>query len=171
MTVLCWGYHEQGRVVSHTANHVEYANHTTTEEVQSRTDQPYKITIGATALLKLVDWLHKRRENASGGESCPVMSRESSALKLAMLAADCCQVPLGHCGRACRRKTAERWRPWWRVSSRERSQTAKEGQAMIAEAHPVHTIVSVKIREYHWGRLAIVYVRQSSPQQILNPRE
>ena len=42
---------------------------------------------------------------------------------------------------------------------------------MIAEAHPVHTIVSVKIREYHWGRLAIVYVRQSSPQQILNHRE
>lgn len=42
---------------------------------------------------------------------------------------------------------------------------------MIAEALPVHAVVSAKIREYHWGRLAIVYVRQSSPQQIINHRE
>jgi DNA invertase Pin-like site-specific DNA recombinase len=42
---------------------------------------------------------------------------------------------------------------------------------MIAEALPVRRIVSAKIQEYHWGRLAIVYVRQSSPQQVLNHRE
>ena len=32
-----------------------YANHTATEEMQSRTDQRYKITIGTTVLLKRVD--------------------------------------------------------------------------------------------------------------------
>jgi len=31
--------------------------------------------------------------------------------------------------------------------------------------------VSSKIREHHWARMAIVYVRQSSPQQVLDHRE
>jgi DNA invertase Pin-like site-specific DNA recombinase len=42
---------------------------------------------------------------------------------------------------------------------------------MIAEAPPSRTVLSAKIREYHWTRLAIVYVRQSSPQQVLEHRE
>jgi DNA invertase Pin-like site-specific DNA recombinase len=31
--------------------------------------------------------------------------------------------------------------------------------------------ISPKLREYHWTRLAVVYVRQSSPQQVLEHRE
>ena len=42
---------------------------------------------------------------------------------------------------------------------------------MIADALPVQTIASTKIREYHLERMAIVYVRQSSPQQVLNHHE
>lgn len=42
---------------------------------------------------------------------------------------------------------------------------------MIAEALLGRTAVSAKIREYHWTRLAIVYVRQSSPQQVQDHRE
>lgn len=42
---------------------------------------------------------------------------------------------------------------------------------MIAEPLPFATILSSKIREYHGERLAIVYVRQSSPQQVQNHRE
>jgi DNA invertase Pin-like site-specific DNA recombinase len=42
---------------------------------------------------------------------------------------------------------------------------------MNAKALPVRAIASTKIREYHWERLAIVYVRQSTPQQILDHRE
>lgn len=42
---------------------------------------------------------------------------------------------------------------------------------MIAEAPSQRLAVSAKIREYHWTRLAIVYVRQSSPQQVQTHRE
>jgi len=42
---------------------------------------------------------------------------------------------------------------------------------MIAETLPARTAVSHKIHEHHWQRLAIVYVRQSSPQQVQNHRE
>jgi len=42
---------------------------------------------------------------------------------------------------------------------------------MIAEAFPGRTVVSAKIRDYHWTRLAMVYVRQSSPQQVQDHRE
>ena len=42
---------------------------------------------------------------------------------------------------------------------------------MIAETLPRHPLLSAKIHEYHWQRLAIVYVRQSSPQQVLDHRE
>ena len=62
---------------SHTANHVGCVNHTTTEEVQSCADQRYRIVVGTTALLKLVDWFQKC-EDAPGGELCPRMPIESS---------------------------------------------------------------------------------------------
>jgi len=42
---------------------------------------------------------------------------------------------------------------------------------MSTEGLPVRAIVSEKIREYHWERLAVVYVRQSTAQQILDHRE
>lgn len=42
---------------------------------------------------------------------------------------------------------------------------------MIAEALPLRPLLSAKIREYHWERLAIIYIRQSSPQQVLDHRE
>ena len=42
---------------------------------------------------------------------------------------------------------------------------------MTAEVAPLRAVVSAKIHEYHWERLAIVYVRQSSPQQVHDHRE
>jgi DNA invertase Pin-like site-specific DNA recombinase len=42
---------------------------------------------------------------------------------------------------------------------------------MIAEARPSGSMLSAKLRDYHLARLAIVYVRQSSPQQVLDHRE
>jgi hypothetical protein len=42
---------------------------------------------------------------------------------------------------------------------------------MISEALPGKTAVSTEIRDWHWTRLAIVYVRQSSPQQVQDHRE
>jgi DNA invertase Pin-like site-specific DNA recombinase len=42
---------------------------------------------------------------------------------------------------------------------------------MIAESLACRTVLSTKIRQCQWERLAIVYVRQSSPQQVQNNRE
>src|SRR4051812_23339226 len=36
---------------------------------------------------------------------------------------------------------------------------------------PTSLLVSPKLQSWHWDRQAIVYVRQSSPQQVLENRE
>ena len=57
--------------VLHMVSHEGYVNHTTTEEVPC-VDQPYKITVGTTALLKLVDWFQgaKTRQEVSHVREC-----------------------------------------------------------------------------------------------------
>lgn len=45
------------------------------------------------------------------------------------------------------------------------------GLASPAVAAPLGLRATAKIRDVHWDRLAIVYVRQSSPQQVLENRE
>ena len=53
-----------------------YSNHTTAK-AQSCSGAPYKITVGTTSLLKLVDWCQEWLENGPGGVLCPGLSTPS----------------------------------------------------------------------------------------------
>ena len=58
-----------------------------------------------------------------------------------------------------------------RVASKDQAASAK---GLSAKEGPPTSPVwrpSSKIRDRHWERLAIVYIRQSSPQQVLENRE
>ena len=56
-------------------------------------------------------------------------------------------------------------------ASKDQAASAKEFSTK--EGRPTSPVwrPSSKIRDRHWERLAIVYIRQSSPQQVLNNRE
>jgi DNA invertase Pin-like site-specific DNA recombinase len=53
----------------------------------------------------------------------------------------------------------------------ERSKTTDCGATAVVQRGPVGLMSSTKIHDRHLDRLAIVYIRQSSPQQVLENRE
>src|SRR3972149_2872235 len=53
----------------------------------------------------------------------------------------------------------------------ERSKTKGCDATAVVQRGPVGLMPSTKIQDHHLDRLAMVYVRQSSPQQVLENRE
>ena len=54
-----------------------------------------------------------------------------------------------------------------------RGQVTSSKEISTKEGSPASPVLrlSSKIRDHHWERLAIVYIRQSSPHQVLENRE